>query len=85
MFCAFSLTKRPLEPDVEGDMEVDHILPLDSLKRAKEEPNFNALLNNNRVLYDMVMSVTTDPTGRNLLAMVVSTPHHRRALSFGEQ
>ena len=83
MFCAFSVTKRPLKPEDEGKMEADHIPPMDSLKRAKDEPNFKALQNNNRVLYDMVMSLETDPKGRNLLAMVVSTPHHRRALSTG--
>ncbi|KAK0133651.1 hypothetical protein N1851_030841 [Merluccius polli] len=81
MCCAFSVTKSPLE--IKGTMEADHIPPMDSLKRAENEPNFNALQNSNKVLYDMVMSLKTDKDGSNLLVMEVSTPHHRVALSTG--
>ncbi|KAG7256321.1 hypothetical protein CRUP_036523, partial [Coryphaenoides rupestris] len=67
----------------KGYVEADHIPPLDSLRRAESYAEFRTLRSRNRVLYDMVISLRTDPRGRNLLAIQVATEHHRTALSTG--
>ncbi|KAK0140724.1 hypothetical protein N1851_022293 [Merluccius polli] len=85
MFCAFSVTKRPLKREDKGKMEADHIPPMDSLKRAEKEPNFNELKNRNKVLYDMVMSVKTTNGRKKLHAITVHAHHHRGALSTGSR
>ncbi|CAL8285796.1 unnamed protein product [Lota lota] len=78
--------KRPFSKGRDGDkgyVEADHIPPLDSLRRAEQDPEFWMLRQRNPALYDMVMSLRDDPHGRNLLTVQVSTQHHREALSTG--
>ena len=81
MFCAYRVTERPQK--VEGEMEADHIPPMDSLKRAEKEFNLNALKNRNKVLYDMVMMSLETPGRNKLLAITVRAHHHKGALSTG--
>jgi len=89
MFCAFSLLsdERDFSKGEDGDkgyVEADHIPPLDSLRRAERYAEFRTLRFRNPVLHQMVISLrTTDPYGRNLLAIQVATEHHRTALSTG--
>lgn len=78
--------ERPFSQGKDGEkgyVEADHIPPLDSLRRAEHQPGFSQLRHRNRGLYDMVLSLRNDPRGENLLAIQVSTHHHRDALSTG--
>ena len=88
MFCAFSILKdkRNFSKGKDGDkgyVEADHIPPLDSLRRAAQQPAFQRLRSINRGLYDMVRSLENDPRGMNLFTIQVPTHNHRAALSTG--
>ncbi|XP_029901024.1 uncharacterized protein LOC115354695 isoform X2 [Myripristis murdjan] len=67
----------------KGLVEADHIPPLDSVRRAAEEPLFWFLRFRNPRLYDLVISLRDDPRGENLLTVQVLKHHHRDALSTG--
>ncbi|XP_071389119.1 uncharacterized protein [Centroberyx affinis] len=78
--------KRNFSRGEDGDkgyVEADHIPPLESLRRAEDQPEFDSLQHINPSLYNMVLSLRNDPRGENLLTVQVSTHHHRDALSTG--
>ncbi|XP_071378762.1 uncharacterized protein [Centroberyx affinis] len=78
--------ERPFSRGKDGDkgyVEADHIPPLESLRRARDQPEFRLLRHINPSLYNMVLSLRDDPYGRNLLTVQVLKHHHRDALSTG--
>ncbi|CAL8294017.1 unnamed protein product [Arctogadus glacialis] len=87
MFCAFGVRDhRDFSKGKDGDkgyVEADHIPPLDSLRRAAQEPKFHELEAINGALFDMVESLKQDLRGKNLFTLQLSTHHHRAALSTG--
>ncbi|CAL8291538.1 unnamed protein product [Gadus morhua 'NCC'] len=70
-------------PGHTGFVEADHIPPLNSLKRAALEPEFEALEEINPALYGMVKSLENDPRGKNLFTVQVLKQNHMAALSSG--
>ncbi|XP_029910589.1 uncharacterized protein LOC115361316 [Myripristis murdjan] len=67
----------------KGYVEADHIPPLESLRRAPEQQEFQSLRDINPNLYNMVLSLRDDKHGDNLPTVQVLTHHHRDALSTG--
>ncbi|KAJ8263020.1 hypothetical protein COCON_G00154770 [Conger conger] len=64
-------------------VEADHIPPLQSLHRAREQREFPLLKYKNPNLYRIVMEMKTDPPGQERLTVQVPTDLHRAALSSG--
>ncbi|XP_029900329.1 uncharacterized protein LOC115354208 [Myripristis murdjan] len=85
----YAFVKRNLREFSKGEdgdkglVEADHIPPLESIRRAAEQPGFQSLHRANRGLYNMVMSLRADPRGENLFTVQVARHHHRDALSTG--